>query len=142
MNRFAVTTLTLVLLLGCADDDPDGPLPDVDAAIGDDAATTADAGTPSPDAWTMPGCPSYATDVQPIYRSHCSNCHTTGRDAHFGSSISVARQASSACGTGMAACTIQLGRPGGSMARRDRLGGFSATEITTLQSWIDCGMPN
>jgi hypothetical protein len=42
----------------------------------------------------------------------------------------------------MAACTIQLGRPGGQMASADPYGGFSATDITTIQGWIGCGMPN
>jgi hypothetical protein len=95
---------------------------------------------PQPDAW-VGSCPTFTADVRPIYVNHCANCHTTGGDPHFGSSYSVANQSSSSCGTSMAACTIQLGRPGGSMARRDSLGGFDTTEIGTIQSWIDCGRP-
>ena len=96
---------------------------------------------PHPDAWTMPSCPSYTSDVKPIYVRHCASCHTTGSDPRFGSSYSVATQSSSSCGTSMAECTIQLGMPGGSMARRDSLGGFSTSEISTIQSWISCGTP-
>jgi hypothetical protein len=96
---------------------------------------------PQPDAWTMPACPTYAGDVEPIYQMHCANCHTTGSDPHFGSSYTVANQSSSSCGTSMADCTIQLGSPGGSMAARDPYGGFSDTEIQTLEAWIGCGRP-
>jgi len=141
MHRFLVTSLTLVLMSACGT----AQEPDLDAG-GD----TPDASSPepdggmsnTPDAWVDPSCPSYAAAVQPIYSRHCSNCHTTGRDAHFGSSISVARSTTSACNTAMAACTVQLGRPGGQMARADPYGGFSAADIATIQSWASCGMPD
>ena len=132
-------------------DPPDSSTRPHDAAVvpGEDAwvAPGHDAGVRIPDAWVAPvdaysgSCPTYAGDVQPIYRQHCSNCHTTGGDVHFGSSYSAANGSSSSCGASMAACTIQLGRPGGSMARRDSLGGFSTAEQATIQSWIDCGRP-
>jgi hypothetical protein len=131
----------------------EAPGPDAWMAEPEDGGTVV----PREDAWVMPGhdaavvvapddastatCPTYGGDVQPIYVMHCANCHTTGGDPHFGSSYTVANRASSSCGTSEAACTIQLGRPGGSMARRDALGGFSTSEIRTLQSWIDCGRP-
>jgi hypothetical protein len=118
----------------------------VDAWVrpGDDAwvAPQPDAWVaPQPDAWTMPACPTFAHDVEPIYVMHCANCHTTGGDPHFGSSYSVAASSSSSCGGTMADCTIQLGSPGGSMAYRDPYGGFSDTEIQTIQSWINCNFP-
>jgi hypothetical protein len=94
-----------------------------------------------PDAWTDMACPSYGTDVRPVYVLHCATCHTTGREVHFGSSYSVASSSSSGCRTSMAACTISLGRPGGSMARRDTHGGFTTGEIAMLQQWIACGFP-
>jgi hypothetical protein len=131
--------LVLVLLSACAVDDPG---PDIDGGIGSDDASVPDSFVLGPDAWTPPSCPSYATDVQPLYARHCSSCHTSGRDAHFGSSIAVARQSNSACGTSMATCTIQLGSPGGAMAYRDPLGGFNPGEVQTIQAWIGCGMPN
>jgi hypothetical protein len=96
---------------------------------------------PEPDAWTMPSCPTFGGDVEPIYQRHCATCHTTGTEVHFGSSYSAANRTSSSCGGSMAACTLQLGRPGGSMARRDALGGFDSSEQATIQSWIDCGRP-
>jgi hypothetical protein len=113
----------------------DAPGP-TDAAIADDALS-------EPDAWTG-ACPTYAHDVQPIYQLHCATCHTTGRAIHFASSYVIAAQASSACSrtTSMATCTLQLGRPGGTMARNDRLGGFTPSEIAILQAWIACGVPN
>lgn len=112
-------------------------------APGHDAAVTIpDAWVAPPDdAWTGTTCPTYNGDVKPLYVQHCASCHTTGGDPHFGSSYTVATRTSSSCGSSMAACTIQLGRPGGSMARRDPYGGFDSTEIATIQSWIDCGMP-
>lgn len=100
-----------------------------------------------PDAWVSPTpdsgstCPTFTATVAPLYAMHCGSCHTTGRDPHFGSSYAIANQSSSSCGTSMAACTIQLGRPGGSMARRDPYGGFSTADIAVIQSWIDCGRP-
>lgn len=107
-----------------------------------------DAAIVLPDAWVAPApdaassCgTTYTTDVKPIYVMHCANCHTTGGDPHFGSSYTVANRTSSSCGTSMAACTIQLGRPGASMAARDPYGGFSTSEIATIQAWIDCGRP-
>lgn len=116
---------------------------------GHDASITfPDAWVGASDAWVAPqpdastgSCPTYTTNVQPIYRQHCANCHTTGGDPHFGSSYTVANRSSSSCGTSEAACTIELGRPGGSMAYRDPYGGFSTSEIATIQSWIDCGRP-
>jgi hypothetical protein len=119
-------------------------LPGEDAWVmpGHDAAVRLpDAATVQPDAWSSGSCPTYGGDVQPIYVNHCSNCHTTGSDPRFGSSYSIANRTSSSCGGTMAACTIELGRPGGSMARRDSLGGFNTAEIATIQSWIDCGRP-
>ncbi len=129
------------------------PPPHEDAAVipgedawvppGHDAGTHApDAWVASPDAWTAPTCSTtFAADVEPIYVQHCADCHTTGSEVHFGSSYSVANRTSSSCGGTMAACTITLGRPGGSMARRDSLGGFTTSEIATIQAWIDCGRP-
>lgn len=141
MPRFAFLFLTLVLATSCGT--AVDPTSDPDAASDPDASIPEpDASGSPPDAWTPPSCPGYASAVQPIYARHCASCHTTGRDPHFGSSLSVARAASSACGTSMAACTIQLGRPGGQMASADPYGGFSATDITTIQGWIGCGMPN
>jgi len=144
MQRCTFLASILVLVSACSGDDPGPAYPMIDGGIGlgDDAASAPDAGTPGDDAWTMPSCPSYANDVQPLYARHCGSCHTTGRDPHFGSSISVARQTSSSCGTSMAQCTIQLGQQGGSMAYRDPLGGFSPSEVQTIQAWIGCGMPN
>lgn len=111
-------------------------------APGHDAAVVLrDAWVAPPDDASTGSCPTYGGDVQPIYVMHCANCHTTGGDPHFGSSYSVANRASSSCGTSEAACTIQLGRPGGSMARRDSYGGFDTSEIAIIQSWIDCGRP-
>lgn len=126
---------------------PDGSfMPQVDAwspePVDAWSAGPVDAWVPQVDAYHDPNqCPTYGSDVEPIYQRHCASCHTTGRDAHFGSSYSVATQSSSSCRTSMAACTLSLGRPGGSMASRDRLGGFSTTEQQTIQSWIGCGMP-
>lgn len=119
--------------------------PGTDAAIdtGNDTGTTMrDAWiAPPPDAFVMPSCPSYATDVRPIYERHCAPCHTTGTSPHFGSSYAVASLSTSACGSPLADCTIQLGSPGGSMSFRDPLGGFSSTDLATLHGWIDCGLP-
>jgi hypothetical protein len=128
------------------DDAGNGMMPN-DAAVvpGHDAGPSMPGNdawvAPQPDAWMMPSCPTYTTDVQPLYQMHCANCHTTGSDPRFGSSYTVANQSSSSCGTSMADCTIQRGQQGGDMAFRDPLGGFSATEVQTIQSWIDCGRP-
>ena len=141
-------SLSLVLsLASCTDahplDAPDGgALDDAAVSMDDAAVSTPDAFVAQPDAWSMGSCPGYASDVQPLYARHCASCHTTGRDARFGSNVSVARSSTSACGTSMAACTIQLGQRGGNMSFNDPLGGFTAAEVQTIQSWIDCGEPN
>ena len=109
---------------------------DMGATTHDDASVA-----PPPDAFVMPSCPSYATDVRPIYQMHCATCHTTGANPHFGSSYSVASLSTSACGTSMASCTVQLGSPGGSMSFRDPLGGFTSSDRMTLNAWIACGTP-
>jgi len=122
----------------------DAYVPGTDAWV----APRPDAWVAGRDAWTAPvdaatvSCPTYNGDVRPIYAMHCANCHTTGSDPRFGSSYSVATSSTSSCRTSMAVCTLELGRPGGSMARRDALGGFDTTEQATIQAWIDCGMPN
>ena len=140
MNRFVLALSTLILIQACGESTT--AMPADDAATGDDAAPLLDAAVPAPDAWSMPSCPGYATDVQPLYQRHCSTCHTTGRDARFGSSISVARSTTSACGTPMTTCVIAVGRVGGQMARNDPYGGFTPTDVATIQAWYDCGMPD
>jgi hypothetical protein len=123
-----------------------------DAWIAPDAWAASDAWT-MPDAGAMadaaPGsdadlpCPSYAIDVQPIYARHCAPCHTTGTDPHFASSYTVASRTGSRCATTIseAACTIEYGQPGGIMAARDPLGGFSPSELEKIRAWMDCGVP-
>jgi hypothetical protein len=116
-----------------------------------DAFVPVDAFVPpdtNEDAWSAPDawdgvCPTYTTDVQAIYQRHCATCHTTGRAMHFATVYTIASSPTSACGRtiSMAQCTVQLGRPGGSMARNDPMGGFTMTELATLQAWITCGVP-
>lgn len=137
--------LLCMLALGCATDprvaeSADAVVDPVDAAIvdvGTDASAPVDANV---DAGP---CPTYTNDVQPIYARHCATCHTSGRDPHFGTSYTIAAQTTSACGRTitLASCTVQLGRPGGTMARNDRLGGFAPDELQTIQRWIACGIP-
>ncbi len=151
MRRIALGSIFCFscLALGCGTarhvaTDGGGPADDTGASVAPDAWTASvDAWVdPSPDAWSGV-CPTYSGDVEPIYQLHCASCHTTGTAVHFGTSYSIAAQASSACGrtVSMGTCTIQLGRPGGSMARNDRLGGFAQDELLTLQAWVSCNTP-
>jgi hypothetical protein len=118
----------------------DGGVHPHDAYVGHDAFVPPhDAAAPPHDAYV---CPTYTHQVQPIYSRHCGGCHSSGSLPNFASSYTVANQSSSACSTSMAQCTIALGQPGGSMAYRDPLHGFSGSELATLRSWIACGRPH
>ncbi len=125
-----ILALGLVLLTGCSDH-------------GDPVTTVTDPGGGGPDPV------SFASEVQPIFNANCVGCHGAGGNAGLDLREGLSRtnlvgmaavgSAGDLVVAGDSAASVLYQRLSGVGGTMPPTGGLPATDIATVQTWIDEG---